>query len=315
MMTNHLSQDGRAPFQVQESFIETAFEQRFQTLLRHAWQARSWHVIAAVPGSGKSLGINDVIVNSGARKDANGTTSLPVLAVRAPKNAKQEQALGMALSASFGVVPPMDWQLRRVWLARVMASTQVECLIIDDAQDLTLPHLAFLKELTDNLPAPPYQRQMGRCLVAANGGNVVPFKATFAGPEILWRQFRRRLDTERPFCVVLGHTMEEVRDILTTFEDIYRSQLPDLKLRAFAKPIFTWLTHQSLDPDATGRVTMDHLTRLVISALRYSYEQGETSVNEKVLQGRAEFMILRRDEITAIDGTSSQPSFEATEVG
>jgi hypothetical protein len=209
----------------------------------------------------------------------------------------------------------MDWQLRRVWLARVMASTQVECLIIDDAQDLTLPHLAFLKELTDNLAAPPYQRQIGLCLVAANGGNVVPFKETFAGPEILWRQFRRRLDTERPFCVVLGHTMEEVRDILTTFEDIYRSQLPDLKLRAFAKPIFTWLTHQSLDPDATGRVTMDHLTRLVISALRYSYEQGETSVNEKVLQGRAEFMILRRDEITAIDGTSSQPSFEATEVG
>jgi hypothetical protein len=109
--------------------------------------------------------------------------------------------------------------------------------------------------------------------------------------------------------------MEEVRDILTTFEDIYRSQFPELKLRAFAKPIFTWLTHQSLDPDATGRVTTDHLTRLVISALRHSYEQGDTSVNEQVLHSRASIMILRRDEITAIDGTSSQPSYDATEVG
>ena len=314
-MSNHRAPAGRAPFEVQACFIETAFEQRFQALLRHAWHARSWHVIAAVPGSGKTLGIHDVIATSGARKDANGTTRLPVLAVRAPKNAKQEQALGLALSAGFGMVPPMDWQLRRVWLPRVMASTQVECLIIDDAQDLTLPHLAFLKELTDNLAAPPYQRQIGLCLVAATGGNVVPFKETFAGPEILWRQFRRRLDTERPFCVVLGHTMEEVRDILTAFEDIYHSQLPELKLRAFAKPIFTWLTHQSLDPDATGRVTMDHLTRLVISAVRHAYEQSETAVKEEVLHACAELMILRRDEITAIDGTSAQPSFETTEVG
>src|SRR5260370_181123 len=93
MMTNHLSQDGRAPFQVQESFIETAFEQRFQTLLRHAWQARSWHVIAAVPGSGKSLGINDLIAKSGGRKAPKGTTPLPLLAFHAPKSATHQQDL------------------------------------------------------------------------------------------------------------------------------------------------------------------------------------------------------------------------------
>src|SRR6266849_5829600 len=315
MMTEPLPSPRHPPFARHHEFLETAFERRFQGLLQQAWSERSWHVIAAVPGSGKSLGISDFCLRSGASKETNGTTRLPILAIRAPKNAAREQALGLALSAAFGVIPSMPWALRRSWLVQILASCGVECIVIDDAQDLKLTHLALLKELTDNLAAPPYQRHIGLCLVAAHSGNVIPFKETFAGPEILWRQFRRRMDTERPFCVVLGHTMEEVRDILTTFEDIYRSQLPDLKLRAFAKPIFTWLTHQSLDPDATGRVTMDHLTRLVISALRYSYEQGETSVNEKVLQGRAEFMIIRRDEITAIDGTSSQPSFEATEVG
>src|SRR5258707_11457247 len=92
----------RPPFAPQKVFLETAFEQRFQGLLRHAWHNRSWHVIAALPGSGKSLGIQDLVLGSGARKQAN-----------------------------------------------------VECLIIDDAQDLPLPHLAFLKELTDNLAALP----------------------------------------------------------------------------------------------------------------------------------------------------------------
>ena len=39
---------------------------------------------------------------------------------------------------------------------------------------------------------------------------------------MLWQQFRRRMDNERPYCLVLGQTEEEVRHILTTFEEIYR---------------------------------------------------------------------------------------------
>ncbi len=302
--TQH-QQRQRRQFMVQKVFLETAFEQRFQGLLRHAWQARSWHVIAAVPGSGKSLGIQDLVTHSGARKEATGTTGvtfLPLLAIRAPKNAAREQALGMAFCAAFGVVPSMPWHVRRTWLVQAMTAAQVECIIIDDAQDLTLAHLALLKELTDNLAAPPYQRQVGLCLVAASSGNVVPFRETFAGPEVLWRQFRRRMDTERPYCVVLGHTEEEVGHILTTFEDIYRDQVPELRLRRWTKAVFSWLTHPTLDPDATGRVTMDHMMKLVVSALRRAYEQGAANVEAAHLEETAELMILRRDEVTAIDG-------------
>jgi hypothetical protein len=291
----------RRPFTVQKVFLETAFEQRFQGILRHAWRNRSWHVIAALPGSGKSLGIQDLVLRSGAHKDATGTTMLPILAIRAPKNTTQEQALGVALSAAFGTVPTMPWQLRRTWLVQAMASAQVECLIIDDAQDLALSHLALLKELTDNLAALPYQRPVALCLVAATSGSIIPFKETFAGPEMLWQQFRRRMDNERPYCLVLGHTEEEVRHILTTFEAIYRKQFPDLQLRRWTKPIFTWLTHPALDPGATGRVTMDALTRFLISTLRHTYEQGATDVNDTVLEMTAERMILRRDEVIAID--------------
>ncbi len=305
----------RRPFTVQKVFLETAFEQRFQGILRHAWLNRSWHVIAALPGSGKSLGIQDLVLGSGAHKDATGTTLLPILAIRAPKNTTQEQALGVALSAAFGTVPTMQWQVRRTWLVKVMAQAKVECLIIDDAQDLALSHLALLKELTDNLAALPYQRPVALCLVAATSGSIIPFKETFAGPEMLWQQFRRRMDNERPYCLVLGHTEEEVRHILTTFEDIYRKQLPDLQLRRWTKPIFTWLTHPALDPGATGRVTMDALTRFLISTLRHTYEQGATDVNETVLEMTAERMILRRDEVIAIDEVLHTPLSPTKEVG
>ena len=54
----------RPPFVARDYFLETAFELRFQGLLRSAWQHRTWHVIAALPGSGKSLGIADITQQS-----------------------------------------------------------------------------------------------------------------------------------------------------------------------------------------------------------------------------------------------------------
>lgn len=289
------------PFVLRRNFILTPFEKRFQGILQNAQQNRSWHIIAAVPGSGKSLGIHDFVKRSGARKEAGGKTFLPVLAIRAPEDGATQQALGLMLSNVFGVVPRMPWSMRRIWLVQAMASTQVECIIVDDAQDFSRHHLAFLKKLTDDLAAPPYERLVGLCLVVAHSGNVAPFKEVFSRPEILWRQFRRRLDTERPICTIQGHTADEVRLVLTAFEDLYRNQLPDLQLRLWADSIFEWLTHPILDPDATGRVVMDHLTRLVAASLRRTYEQGATNVTAETLQAVAELMILRRDEITVID--------------
>ena len=307
-MSTTVMSASRLPFVPHDCFLETAFEQRFQGVIRRAWQQRSWHVIAAIPGSGKSFGIHDMVLQSGAKKDAASATRIPLLAIRAPKDGASDYALGTALSAAFGVVPFMPWYMRRTWLVHAAAAAQVECIVIDDAQDLTLAHLALLKELTDNLAAPPYQRHLGLCLVAAHTGGVLPLKEVFARPETLWRQFRRRLDTELPFCQILGHTVQEVRDILATFEVIYRPQLPDLQLRRWATAITTWLTHPALDPDGTGRVTMDHVTRLVVSVVRQAYEQGATDVDASLLERTAELMVLRRDMLVAIDGEPAPAS-------
>jgi hypothetical protein len=305
----------RSPFVLNRDFLVTPFERRFQGWLRHAWQNRSWHVIAAVPGSGKSSGIHDLVLHSAACKEATGVTRLPVLAVRSPKNEAREQGLITALASSFGVLPSMTAAARRIWLVKMMASAQVECLIIDDAQDLNLRHLAFLKELTDNLAAPPYQRSLGLCLVAAHGKNDVPFREIFAGPEILWQQFHWRLDTEHRYIIVPGHTEKELRPILATFEDLYRDQLPDLQLSRWTKPLFTWLTNPILDPDATGRVTMHNLTRLVTITVRRAYERGAMDVDAALLSEVADLMVLRRDEITQADASVSDDPGLEQEVG
>jgi hypothetical protein len=313
-MTDERARGMRPPFVIRDDFLETAFELRFQGVLRQAWQEHTWHVIAALPGSGKSLGIADLTHQSHPYKASSGATHLPVLAIRAPKNGGTDLALGTAFCTIFGIVPAMPWYVRRAWLVQAMAEARVECIIIDDAQDLNLAHLAFLKELTDNLAAPPYERMVSLCLVTAHSGKVIPLKEIFSRPDILWRQFRRRLDTERPFCVVAGHTEEEVRSILQAFETLYREQLPDLHLLRWTKPIFTWLTHATLDLDGTKRVTMDHLSRLVTAALRRSYEQGATDVDANALQATAELMLLRRDEIVEIAGTKATSAMSVQEV-
>jgi hypothetical protein len=183
MMSDYPVSATRPAFTIQDCFLETAFEVRFQGILHSAWEARTWHVIAALPGSGKSLGIADLTHQSNSHKHPKRGTHIPVLAIRAPKNGGKDLAMGMALCAAFGIVPAMPWYVRRSWLIHALAEASVECLIIDDAQDLNLAHLAFLKELTDNLAAPPYERKVSLCLVAAHTGTAIPLKEIFSRPD------------------------------------------------------------------------------------------------------------------------------------
>jgi type II secretory pathway predicted ATPase ExeA len=80
-----------------------------------------------------------------------------------------------------------------------------ECLIVDEAHDLSLEHLVFLKELTDQGRL-QYDHPLGLCLVAAGRGNTIPLKETLDLPDPTWLQFRRRLDKLEPFCWIVGHT-------------------------------------------------------------------------------------------------------------
>ena len=275
-----------------EMFVETAFERRFQAMLRSAWHKRSWHVIVADPGSGKSVGIRDLIKTAGGRS---------VLAVTSPKNNDDEQALGDQLFSALGLPLRGHWRTRKPKLMEHLHQYGTECLIVDDAHDLSMPHLMFIKEVTDQGRL-QYDHPLGLCLVAAGRGNTIPLKVTLDQPDPTWLQFRRRFDKVEPFCRIAGHTSEEVRDILATLETVYQQLFPQLNLRQWASTIYTWLTHPVLDPTHSGRVTMDNLMKLVTIALEWTYEAQETNVRVERLKSAAELLVLRHDTLRIIDG-------------
>ena len=298
----------RAPFPIFTGFIETGFEQRFQGLLRQAWQQRSWHVIVAEPGSGKSMGIRDLVATSTHARSSIGGRSYPVLVVTAPKNDPKEAALGNYLMLAMNLSMRGRWSERKYSLPYVLQNYGVECLIIDDAHDLSMQHLIFVKELTDQLRLPPYDHPLGLCLVAAGRGAAVPLKDIFDQPETMWMQFRRRLDRVQPYCRIASHTQEEVRDILGALERIYHPHFPALNLQQWTTAIYTWLTHPLLDPQTSGRVNMDVLMKLVTTALEWSYAEARTDVTVTALEAAAQLLMLTRDNIPVIDAPAAKKS-------
>jgi hypothetical protein len=231
-----------------------------------------------------------------------------VLAVVAPKNNEDEQALGDQFFTALGLPLRGHWRTRKPKLMGHLHQYGTECLIVDDAHDLSMPHLMFIKEVTDQGRL-SYDHPLGLCLVAAGRGNTIPLKVTLDQPDPTWLQWRRRLDSLQPFCRIASHTSEEVRDILATLEQVYQPLLPELNLRQWTRSIYTWLTQPVLDPTHSGRVTMDNLMKLVIAALEWSYEAKSTDVQAKWLERAAELLVLRHDTLRIIDGAG--PSIEA----
>ena len=305
------------PFPVFREFIETAFERRFQAMLRSAWQKRAWHVIVADPGSGKTMGIVDLVRTTGSSSGTLSGRSYPILAVTAPKNDESEQALGNYLFTALGLPLRGRWSERKYKLMGSLVHFGTQCLVVDDAHDLSLEHLMFIKELTDQGRL-QYDHPLGLCLVTAGRGNTIPLKEIFDKPDTMWLQFRRRLDKLEPFCRIVGHSSEEVREILAALETAYREPFPQLNLRQWSGAIYTWLTQPILDPTSSGRVTMDYLMKLVTTALEWSHQAGETDMRAETLQAAAELLTLRRDAIRIIDGagpTVEVHSPEAAEQG
>jgi hypothetical protein len=280
-------------------YIETPFEIRFQAMLRYAWDKRSWHVIVADPGSGKTVGIREMIKTAGRSA---------ILAVVAPKNDEDEQAIGDQLYAALGVQSKGHWRTRKPRLMGHLHQSGTECLVVDDAHDLSLEHLMFLKELTDQGHL-QYDHPFGVCLVAAGRGNTIPLKEYFDQPETTWQQFFRRLDQLEPYCRIEGHTSEEVREILAALEKAYAPALPQLNLLRWGSSIYTWLTNPVLDPTHSGRVTMNYLMKLVKTALEWSYEAKSTDVLIEMLEKAATLLVLRRNTLWIIDGVG--PSVKA----
>ncbi|HEX6555958.1 MAG TPA: ATP-binding protein [Ktedonobacteraceae bacterium] len=304
------------PIVWRDLFIENAFERRFQAVLRSAWQKRAWYVIVADPGSGKTTGIIDLVRTTGSPSGTLSGRRYPILAVACPKDDGYEQTLGDYLYRALGLPLKGHWRVRKGKLMGLLVEYGVQCLVFDDAHDLSIPHLTFIKELTDQGCLPPYNHRLGLCLVTAGRGRVMPLKDTLDQQETLWIQFRHRLDKQQPFCRIAGHTKTEVLEILATLETLCREAFPQLNLRRWGDSIYGWLTHPLLDPTTSGRVVMDHLMKLVSNALEWSYEDGLQDVSAEMLEKAAELLTLGRNAIWLIDGegpTVEMPRSDTTQ--
>ncbi len=245
------------------------------------------------------MGIRDLVKTAGSRA---------ILAIVTPKNNEDEQALGDQLYTALGLPLRGHWRTRKPKLMGHLHQYGTQCLIVDDAHDLSLEHLMFIKEITDQGRL-QYDHPLGLCLVAAGRGNTIPLKETLDLPDPTWLQFRRRLDKLNPFCRIAGHTSEEVREILAALETVYRELFPQLNLRRWTSSIYTWLTQPVLDPASSGRVTMDYLMKLVTTALEWTHQAGETDVRAETLEAAASLLVLRRDTFWIVDGAG--PDFNA----
>lgn len=122
-------------------FIENAFERRFQAVLRSAWQKRAWYVIVADPGSGKTTGISDLVRTAGSPSGTLSGRRYPILAVACPKDDEYEQTLGDYLYRALGLPLKGHWRVRKGKLMGLLVEHGVQCLVFDDAHDLSIPDL------------------------------------------------------------------------------------------------------------------------------------------------------------------------------
>lgn len=86
------------------------------------------------------VGIRDLVKAAGSRA---------VLAIVTPKNNEDEQALGDQLYTALGLPLRGLWRMRKPKLMGHLHQSGTECIIVDDAYDLSLEHLMFIKEITD----------------------------------------------------------------------------------------------------------------------------------------------------------------------
>src|SRR2546428_10264149 len=123
-----------------DGFIETPFERRFQGLLRRAWLQRSWHVIVAEPGSGKTMGIGDLRDEAARQAGMVGGRRYPILAVTAPKKDPREAALGNLLLGALGVGSRGRLSERKYLLSDLFGQYAVQSLACVDGPGLSMPH-------------------------------------------------------------------------------------------------------------------------------------------------------------------------------
>jgi hypothetical protein len=250
------------------AFIETPFARRFQGFVNEMRLERKWAVIGAYSRNGKTWSIMDIIKSSGAIKEYNGHTRIPIIAVRSPESSTPNDLIS-SLCRCFGSVPLSSSSAQRKWLISAIPKLGVEQIIIDDAHELNLNHLKFIKWLTDLLELEMnYHVSLILSSIISSNSISIWNKIQQYRHEDWMQQLYERFSLCRE---IPGHTYNEVAEILYAYEELYRPLLSNISLVKYTDNIYTWLTCSELDIHNCRRVAMEHLSKLIYESVKIAY--------------------------------------------
>lgn len=295
------------PFVWLPQFIQTAFAQRLLSVLDYALATRRWYVVFAQSGDGKSTTLRR-FRSIHPEFDDDGVRKLPVLATRTPTGRRSADHLLLALVHAVGTVPNLRMTFLRPWLVNHIVKAGVHLIVIDDAHELTLPQLNYLRELTDQLADRGVR--VGVVLLSVVGEG-----SPAAQP--LWRlversglaavQFKNRLDGGSPLVLVKGLSRRELGAVLKTLEQRHRAAFPELQLARWTPSVFTWLTDVRVDHAKLERVRMGAVCDLVRIVLEEAWATGQSGLDEsgETLHRAAIRLATRGSTFDVIDGGRS----------
>ena len=273
---------GRSPFVPLARFVPTGFAVRLLAILEHVLLTGTWMIVTALPGDGKSTTLDRFLVRHEAHwvdlADGKRRRIVPVLATRVSLGMRSADRLMVALAHGLGAVPNLRGYRFRDWLVGAIADAGVRMIVIDDAHEITVAQLSYLREVTDHLASRGHP--VALVLLAASHGSDPragnPWKL-IEGNGLVAEQFRRRLNGPDPVVYVAGLTRREVGAVLKTWETLYREWFPDLELAKWAGSVFDWLSNARNAGD-TGRVRMRYLAESVNGTLALAWAEGRTGL-------------------------------------
>jgi len=293
----------RPAFVWQDRFLPTGFARRLTAVLERSFESGRWYVVFAQSHDGKTTALRK-FRRTHSVADVDGVRKIPVLATRTPTGRFSADHLVLALIQELGTVPNLRLTVLRSWLVRAVRMAGVRLIVIDDAHELTLAQLNYLRELTDQL------KDAGIVV-----GVVLLAVTTSQQPkdQRLWRliresgldarQFSNRLDGVDPLVLVPSLSKPELGKVLKSLEELYRPTFPDLKLAMWTTSMFDWLTAPTIDHARMGRVRMGAVCEVVRAALDLAWALGLRGLDPdgRMLSDAAFRLATRGDTFSRVD--------------
>jgi hypothetical protein len=232
---------------------------------------REWRVIGAASRSGKTrcvLYYSRVLHPT--VQDKQGGTTRPVLSVLIPRGQRYaKERLRERIAWHMGAIVAKRTQADAGWIATRLKNGGTELLIVNDANRMpSEDHLPVFQEIADLYEIEAGRRLGVALLSATERGNILLRRSLEMGDSAEWAQIQGRFAGEKPFVVLSGLSLEEVRSILHTYDGALTEHFPGLSLVRWTNDIYEYLRLPALAPDGVAHVRMGSVVRFVDGILR-----------------------------------------------